>query len=279
MSDDPTAGDPYRNDPYRGGANPYGANQYGGAYRGGQPDGSYPGYPPPGMGDTAPIPVVNEDDPDPDDKRPSRIPTILVTLFLGPFGAIAAAVSAGRAHDRGFPRATYWLSFIFTWAVHLLIITALVVAWLLGAFDGVLKSSSTPSPSSSPVASATPTPSATATPTPTTTSAAPTATSARPSASATASASATPSGVSNLADFPAGAAKMCGASIAANSATTCDFATAVADAYLRSGSFGQAATVQATSSTTGQTYTMNCNMDARAITTCTGGNGASVYMR
>ncbi|MCT3007676.1 hypothetical protein EFN17_08895, partial [Propionibacterium freudenreichii] len=104
-------------------------------------------------------------------------------------------------------------------------------------------------------------------------------TSARPSASATASASATPSGVSNLADFPAGAAKMCGASIAANSATTCDFATAVADAYLRSGSFGQAATVQATSSTTGQTYTMNCNMDARAIITCTGGNGASVYMR
>lgn len=269
MSDDPTARDPYRGDPARNDPNYYGGRQ----------NGNYPGFEQAATGDTAPIPTVPGEDADGGrrdsrDKAPSRIPTILVSLFLGPFGAITAAITAGEARRRGFPRATYWLSFIFSWAVHLLIITAVVVAWLLGAFDGIAKSSSTPSPTPS-VTQSSAAPATTAAPAPVTTSSAPRSSSSTP----TPTASSSSSSASNLADFPAGASKMCGTSVAANAATTCDFATAVMNAYMSSGSFGRAATVQAKSPVTGQEYTMNCNMDANAITTCTGGNGASVYMR
>ncbi len=216
------------------------------------------------MRETSPIPVVRDGMPDPRGKAPSRVPTIITTVFLGPFGAIAAALSARNAHTKGFPRGVYWSTFIITWAAHLLLVAGVIVAWLLGAFDSFLASSDADDSPSPTVVTAT----ATVTPSASASSAASSPASAASSATASSSAA-----------FPSGA-KLCTQNVGAGSSTSCDFASAVATAYARAGAGTGNRTVQATSSVTGQSYTMSCTTAAATgLTTCTGGNGATVYIR
>lgn len=59
--------------------------------------------------------------------------------------------------------------------------------------------------------------------------------------------------------------------------TTCPFARSVRDAYLGAGHIGGAATIEADSPVTGQTYTMRCNGTDEFVV-CRGGNNAVVYL-
>lgn len=63
-----------------------------------------------------------------------------------------------------------------------------------------------------------------------------------------------------------------------NSVTSCPFAQSVRDAYVATGAEGGAATVQAHSPVTGQTYTMACSPAGENVVRCTGGNNAVVYV-
>ena len=59
--------------------------------------------------------------------------------------------------------------------------------------------------------------------------------------------------------------------------TSCPFAFAVRDAYLRSGPKGQARVILAASPVTGLTYTMSCVPES-GIVVCRGGNDAVVHI-
>lgn len=80
-----------------------------------------------------------------------------------------------------------------------------------------------------------------------------------------------PAGVKQCAGPSGGAAVGAGSTV-----TSCEFATAVRDAYLADAPDGGKATVRVTSPVTDKAYTMRCT--GAAVTRCTGGNDAVVVI-
>lgn len=64
---------------------------------------------------------------------PSVLPTVLTTLFFGPFGAIAAGLAAGRARRAAQPRGRYWAAFAIALVVPatIAVVAAVLVFGLL----------------------------------------------------------------------------------------------------------------------------------------------------
>ncbi|MFW0784536.1 serine/threonine-protein kinase [Gordonia sp. CPCC 206044] len=86
----------------------------------------------------------------------------------------------------------------------------------------------------------------------------------------------TPS-TTTITEAPPGSSS-CGAGVSAGSSvTSCPFAVAVRDEYLRSGPSGVSRVIVAYSPTTGTAYTMTCVPEGGAVA-CRGGNNAVVYV-
>lgn len=73
---------------------------------------------------------------------------------------------------------------------------------------------------------------------------------------------------------PSSGSTSCGDGLSVNSRTSCPFARNVKDTYEGSGG---ASTIDVYSPVTGQTYRMTCSSGLPVV--CTGGNGATVYIR
>lgn len=93
----------------------------------------------------------------------------------------------------------------------------------------------------------------------------------RPTARAS---SPTPTSAENLA-WPPEAMSLCDNRIAVNQVTSCAFAEVISDVW---STFGPG-TYQVDSPTTGQTYTMTCQLASPDLGYCFGGNDAEVYVR
>ena len=77
---------------------------------------------------------------------------------------------------------------------------------------------------------------------------------------------------------PPPGAVSCGAGVSAGtSVTSCSFAQAVRDEYLRTGVQGQSRVISAYSPVTGMSYVMSCGPEG-GVVACRGGNNAVVYV-
>jgi hypothetical protein len=81
--------------------------------------GGYPGY----RGDTFAAAA----------ELPSRLPTVLITLFFGVFGLIPAAVATHHANAQGVTTSRYWAAFGWTLLVALLVVVLLLVLIVVAA--------------------------------------------------------------------------------------------------------------------------------------------------
>lgn len=70
--------------------------------------------------------------------QPGLATTIVVTLFFGLFGAIAAAVHSDRAHQVGLSGARYWKAFALTFAIAYIVIPLAMAALFWGTLVAVL---------------------------------------------------------------------------------------------------------------------------------------------
>ncbi|MFZ2623756.1 MAG: hypothetical protein WAX29_00735, partial [Propionibacterium sp.] len=203
-------------------------------------------------------------EPSPDPKAPGLGLIALVTIVLGPFGAVPAAAAASSARRQGLPVLRYWVSFLVVWVIHLVVLLLLAFSWLGGGFSphpgsAGGTSSTAAAPSSAVTGSIAPS-------TPASSSGAP-------------HSSLTPSSPSPsvAASFPASASS-CSQNVAVNSMTSCQFASRVSDAYRAAGSPASASLV-VSSPVTGSSYTMACTAASTGLVSCSGGNNAVVYLR
>lgn len=103
-----------------------------------------------------------------------------------------------------------------------------------------------------------------------------------PSRIASPTASASPSAATGAGFAVPAGGKVCASgsgpfdTVAAGGNTSCPFASAVHDAYIGQGGNGSGATLQVTSPTTNQSYTMTCQAGNPVV--CTGGNNAQVLL-
>lgn len=225
-----------------------------------------PGFPRPDLGAPGPprSTAPGRAEPSPDPKAPGLGLIALVTIVLGPFGAVPAAAAASSARRQGLPVLRYWVSFLVVWVIHLVVLLLLAFSWLGGGFSphpgsAGGTSSTAAVPSSAVAGSIAPS-------TPASSSGAP-------------HSSLTPSSPSPsvAASFPASASS-CSQNVAVNSMTSCQFASRVSDAYRAAGSPASASLV-VSSPVTGSSYTMACTAASTGLVSCSGGNNAVVYLR
>lgn len=218
-----------------------------------------PGFPRPDLGapDVSRFQVPGQAPARPAPNGPGLVLIGLVTVILGPFGAVPAAAAASTARRRGLPVLRYWVSFLVVWGVHMVALLLVVLSWLGGGFPAHSTSgaaSTTAAASSAGPASAH--------------SAAPSSSSSPAPSSPTSSAPAS---------FPS-SATTCSQNLAVNSVTSCQFATRTSDAYRAAGSPASTSLV-VTSPVTNRSYTMACSAASTGLVTCSGGNNAVVYLR
>lgn len=218
---------------------------------------------------------------------PSVVPTIVISLLFGVFGAIPAAIAAAHVRQPGRRKSVYWWSFALSWLVQL-VVGVLIAVLVFGASPakvaaGLAGSSSPSASSASPSGAASASSAAASVPgqttAPVTTVPAQTPGAVAPGAAETPAATATQEGRMQ-AQWRESGFTICGQDLAVNGNTTCDFGTAVHDAYSQAvggayGSYGSAKTVEAKDAETGGTSTMSCTSGTGGIF-CSGDNGVTV---
>ncbi|WP_370891363.1 hypothetical protein [Janibacter sp. GXQ6167] len=214
--------------------------------------------------DTAPQPVVRATPPPPVVPPASPSPAYPPPASAGAQGPAAGTRSAApRAGGAGLSPFAL---------VAMLVGAVLVGALIMGLFQIMGSDNQSAAPATTTVTT-TPEPTTTGEPTPTT----PSSTSTSPSKSSTSS-----TGVKRSGTKPAAVKKVCAGSWrgtrvgVGTTSTTCGFAVRVRKAYIEGGGDGSAITVRAKSPATGKVYRMSCS--GAAVTRCTGGNNAVVYL-
>lgn len=190
--------------------------------------------------------------------HPSHVPpaeplhpavTAIITFFFGLFGLIPCLISTSRAKRLSLPTRPHWLAFWIPELVRVSIYVIVAIGMIAGV--SILAGLAPRSPGGSGGVA--------------------------PSSSYSYSTTAPSATSSSALGWPAGAVE-CSSSVAAgNDRTSCEFALNVADAWQRSDR-ASTQTVEAYSPVTNEKYTMGCATVA-GYTTCSGGNGAVVYIR
>ena len=209
--------------------------------------------------------------PPPSSALPGIALTIVVTALVGVFGAIVAALHAGRAQSIGQSGARYWKAFLFTLLAQL-VVFGVVMAITYGSLLPTkttttsvavpMGATSQPVPSRTVAASAPAAPATTVVAVPSPGTVTVTATAVAPPPAPVA--------------FPA-TSKPCTPTLSVNANTSCEFAMNVAAEYARYGGGGTVVLRQVYSPATRMSYDMSCTRND--YVTCVGGNDAGVYFR